>query len=337
MKALLQVLIIALVFGCKPIETEKQPIEKKDPIVINQTPIDYYGPLKVSGNQLLGKDNTPVQLRGMSLFWSQWIGKYYTVETVNWLKTDWNCNLIRAAMAVEAEGFLTNPETEKQKVFTVIDAAIANGIYVIVDWHDHHAENHMAEAKNFFGELAQKYGDKPNLIYETYNEPLKVSWTNVLKPYHQAIIDTIRHWDPDNLIVVGTPTWSQDVDVAANNPLTDTNLAYALHFYAGTHKQPLRDKATAALQKGIALFVTEFGTTDATGDGNVDEEETTIWLNFLDKNNLSWCNWSIADKEESSAALKPNTLPRGNWPTSSLTQSGRYVRTELLTKNQRFQ
>ncbi|WP_271785390.1 cellulase family glycosylhydrolase [Aquimarina algiphila] len=143
--------------------------------------IDSFGLLQASGNKIVDKNNNPVQLRGMSLFWSQWMGQYYTKEAISWLKKDWKCNIVRAAMGVEdTDGYLSNKETEKQKVYTVIDAAIKEGIYVIVDWHSHHAEDHLEEAKAFFSEVAQKYGNTPNIIYEIYNEPLNVSWKDVM-------------------------------------------------------------------------------------------------------------------------------------------------------------
>lgn len=296
------------------------------------TPVDRFGQLRVAGTKIVGETNEPVQLRGMSLFWSQWQGKYYTDETVNWLATDWKCNVIRAAMGIEHDGYLKHPQREKNKITTVIDAAIANGLYVIIDWHDHHGENHVKEAKAFFAEMAQRYGDKPNIIYEPYNEPIKVSWSSVLKPYFQEIIDTIRHYDPDNIIVCGTPTWSQDVDAAAADPLTDKNVAYTLHFYAATHKQSLRNKALHAMSKGLALMVTEFGTTEATGNGYIDETEMRTWFNFMDEHKLSWCNWSVADKKENSAALKPRTRVN-NWSEENITFSGNMVRKELLAKS----
>lgn len=311
-------------------------IPPTEPILIDSTAVQYYGQLKVSGNRIVGENNKPVQLRGMSLFWSQWIGKYYNNACVKWLKDDWRCNVVRAAMAVEEGGYLTNPDAEKQKIIAVVEAAIEHGLYVIIDWHDHNAYKNIEKSKAFFAEMAQKYGNKPNVIYELFNEPLQVSWTSTIKPYHQAVIDTIRKYDPDNLIICGTPTWSQDVDVAATNPLIGINIAYTLHFYSGSHKQSLRDKATSALNKGIALFVTEYGTTNATGDGFVNQAETNLWYNFLDENKISWCNWSIADKTESSAALLSNASTTGGWPINSLSTSGQFVRDEMRLKNLRF-
>lgn len=337
------IIMIAVVFqNCKssdsdPVTAPALPTTPDpEPVAIEGSAVTYFGPLKVSGNKIVGKDDKPVQLRGMSFFWSQWIGQYYNKECVKWLKDDWQSNIVRAAMAVEEKGYLTNPETEKKKVFDVVDAAIEQGLYVIIDWHDHHASDHLKEAKIFFAEMAQKYGDKPNVIYEPFNEPLQVSWSSVIKPYHQEVIDTIRHYDPDNLIICGTSTWSQDVDIAANDPLKGTNIAYTLHFYAGTHKQSLRDKAKAALNKGVALMVTEFGTTDASGDGTVNTSETITWWTFLDENSISWCNWSLADKAEGSASLKSGASISGGWTTSQLTESGFFIRKEMKIKNLKF-
>ena len=298
-----------------------------------KTPVETFGALTVKGNTITGAQGTPVQLYGMSFFWSQWMGKYYNPKTLHTLKEDWRCTIVRAAMGIESGGYLENPKREQKHVTDLVDAALAEGLYVIIDWHDHHAENHLRESKAFFAAMAQRYGQHPNVIYELYNEPIKVSWSSVLKPYHQAVIDTIRLYDADNLIVCGTPTWSQDVDAAALDPLTDPNVAYTLHFYAGTHKQGLRDRAAAALNKGIAIMVTEYGTTDASGDGPVNEEESKRWWKFMDDHHLSGCNWSVADKDESSAALKPGADAEGDWYQEDITTSGMLVLEKMKAMN----
>jgi endoglucanase len=240
-------------------------------------------PLTVSGNKVLigGQQGS---LAGNSFFWSNtgWGNeKYYNASVVGWLKTDWKSTLVRAAMgADDAGGYLSDP-SNKTRVIALADAAIANDMYVLIDWHSHHAEQYQAQSIAFFKEMATKYGNTNNVIYEIYNEPLQVSWSGVIKPYAQAVIAAIRAIDPDNLIVVGTPSWSQDVDVAANDPIAGVNIAYTLHFYAGTHGQSLRDKAQIALNKGVALFVTEWGSVNADGGGGVANSETTAWIDFM--------------------------------------------------------
>ncbi|MBU0538595.1 MAG: glycoside hydrolase family 5 protein, partial [Gammaproteobacteria bacterium] len=214
-------------------------------------------PITTQGNKVLF-GGQPGSISGNSLFWSNngWGGeKYYTPGTVSWLKSDWNSKLVRAAMGVEdGGGYLEDPAGNKAKVKRIVDAAIANDMYVIIDWHSHHAENYRNQAVDFFREMAQTYGQNNHVIYEIYNEPLAVSWGGTIKPYAEAVINAIRAVDPDNLIIVGTPNWSQDVDQAANNPITGKgNIAYTLHFYANGHRQSLRDKASYALSRGIPL------------------------------------------------------------------------------------
>jgi endoglucanase len=295
-----------------------------------QTPVARYGALQVKGSQILDQSGKPASLAGNSLFWSNsgWGGeRYYAANVVGWLKNNWNASVVRVAMGVdEAGGYLENNAREKAKVKTVVDACIAAGLYVIIDWHSHSAEKHQAEAIAFFKEMATTYGTKPNVIYEIYNEPLQVSWSGVVKPYAQAVTSAIRAIDPDNLIVVGTPTWSQDVDVAASDPLAGVNIAYTLHFYAASHKASLRAKASTALSKGVALFVTEYGTCDASGAGAVDATSTQEWMTFLKQNNLSHCNWALNDKAEAASALVTGTNPAAAWSDSYLTTSGRLVK-----------
>jgi endoglucanase len=297
---------------------------------IDSSVVNINGQLKVEGNHIVNKYGNPVALHGMSLFWSQWMGKYYNYDCVKWLRDDWKCTVVRAAMGIESGGYLTNPESEKAHIISVVNACIDLGIYVIIDWHDHNAQNHEEEAIQFFAEMATKYGEKPNVIYEIYNEPEQVSWSSLIKPYAETVIDTIRSIDPDNLIVVGTPTWSQRVDIASTDTLAYNNIVYALHFYAATHKQTVRNNAITALDNGIALFVTEWGTCNNLAQGDIDSISVEAWCNFMDQNMISWCNWSIADKVETASALLPGASATGGWSKNDLTESGTLVRNKII-------
>lgn len=296
-----------------------------------QTPVELNGALSVSGNQIVNKDGVSVSFAGNSLFWSNngWGGeKYYNPSVVSWLKSDWNATIVRAAMGVDENGGYISHPANKQKVITIVDAAIEEGLYVIIDWHSHHAEDYQDEAITFFQEMANLYKTYDNVIYEIYNEPLNnVSWSNTIKPYSEAVISAIRAIDPDNLIIVGSSTWSQDVDIVSLNPITDfSNIAYTLHFYAGSHGQSLRNKAQTALDNGIALMVTEWGAVNANGDGAVNETSVNQWMEFLCENNISHFNWALNDKVEGASVLKPGSSINGNWSDSDLTTSGTLVK-----------
>ncbi|WP_437289309.1 glycoside hydrolase family 5 protein [Sorangium sp. So ce406] len=297
--------------------------------------MERHGSLQVMGNRVVDAYGAELQLKGMSLFWSVWEGeKFYNASAVNTLVDGWDVSVVRAAMTVSVEGrygYLHNPDAEKRKVKTIVDAAIARGIYVIIDWHDHDATltSHKDAAKRFFREMATEYGDEPGVIFEVYNEPDNETWAQV-KSYAEEVIGEIRGAGSDNLVIVGTPTWSQDVDVAARSPITRySNIAYTLHFYAATHKDYLRTKATSAMTAGLPLFVTEWGTCSASGDGALDLGEAQTWLNFLSTNKISWLNWSIVDKAEACAALRPGAGASGPWSDGQLTDSGRWVKAKI--------
>ena len=250
-----------------------------------QTIVDYLGLIHAKGNKIVDKNNNPVALHGMSLYWSQWGGQFYNADCIRWLRDDWKCTIVRAACGVRKGGYLSNPDRELARIKTVIDACINLGIYVVVDWHDHCAENHLQQSKEFFQTIAKEYGNTPNIIYEIYNEPVKVSWSDVIKPYAEEIIKIIRQHDSKNLIIVGTPSWSQDVDIAAAQPIADTNIAYTFHYYSSDkwHKQNLRNKVVSAVQKGVPIFITEYGISEANGNGLIDSTETAKWFSFVDR------------------------------------------------------
>lgn len=303
-----------------------QPLAAQAP---EGSPVAVHGALSVRDGQIVGADGAPVTLRGMSLFWSQWAPRYYAAETIDWLAKDWKVDIVRAAIAAEGnDSARQHFDREFAKASTVIDAAVANGLYVIVDWHAHRA--YPDEAERFLTAIARKYGHVPNVIYETWNEPLRdgVDWSRDVKPYHVRVIGAIREVDPDNLVIAGSPSWSQDVDIAARDPLPFTNLAYTLHYYAGTHRQSLRDKAQAALDAGVALLITEFGIVDSTGDGPIDLAESEKWWDWAEARCIGWLDWSIGDKDETSAALRPGTPPSG-WSEDDLTESGKLLRARL--------
>lgn len=295
-------------------------------------------PITTQGNQVLIGGETG-SLAGNSFFWSNFGGDaYYNAEVVGWLKEDWNSTIVRAAMGVEEfNGFLSNPNLNRNAVIAVVDAAIAEDIYVIIDWHTHNAEANEQAAVNFFSEMAQLYGDQENVIFEIYNEPIgdfnssAATWTSI-KNYAEPVIAAIREHS-DNLIIVGTPFFSQRVDTASEDPITGVdNLAYTLHFYAGTHGESLRETARTALRNGIPLFVTEWGAVNADGNGGVNESSTRQWMDFLQDNNISHLNWAVNDKDEGASVLigtEQGANNQGNWSLDLLTTSGLLVR-ELI-------
>lgn len=303
---------------------------------VNATPVQQHGMLKVEGAHIVDQHGEQVQLTGMSMFWSQEMGHYWNAKVVDWLIEDFKVNFIRAAMGISLPGlggYLSDPDGEKAKLFRVVDACIDAGIYVMIDWHDHHATNltHANAAAEFFTEMGAKYGGHQNVLWETFNEPLDIDdhdWDTALKPYHERIVPIIRNYS-ENIITLGTRAWSQKVEEACRNRVSGTNLVYTLHFYAQIHQEDLRTAATNALETGCPLFISEWGT----GFEILDLDSSKKWLDWADEHKLSNANWGVYDKagEANAALVYPanESAVDGHWTNEELSESGRWVRAYL--------
>ncbi|WP_168801411.1 cellulase family glycosylhydrolase [Glycomyces buryatensis] len=294
--------------------TEPEPTEPAQ----DGTPVEEHGKLHVCGAAMCDEQNAPVQLQGVSSMWLHWQSQPYAqnLQALEWMRDNWNLEVLRVAMGVEPEGsYLDDPDRWKSEVETAINNAAAAGTYVIVDFHAHEAHTHQAEAVAFFSDLAERYGHLPNVIWEPYNEPLQVSWSDTVKPYHEAVVAAIREHDPDNIVVLGTPSWSQEVDVAAGDPVAGTNLMYTLHFYSCTHTGWLRDNADTAMDAGLALFVTEWGASAADGgvDGQVCLDEAQLWTDWMAANGISWTAWKLDVGPDSTNLLSEGAPVTGGW------------------------
>lgn len=297
----------------------------------NAQPVKTHGQLKVTGSQLMDQNNQPLVLNGMSFGWSCFHPRFYTAAAVRWLHKDWKCNVVRAALGVEPEnGYLKDSAKSKQLIKTVVDAAIDEGVYVIIDWHSHNIN--LKEAKEFFKEMATLYGKHPNIIYEIFNEPDYETWPEV-KKYSTEIISTIRAIDSNNIILVGSPHWDQDIHLPAEDPIYGfKNLMYTVHFYAATHKQSLRDKTDAAIAKGLPVFISESAGMQASGDGPIDDAEWNKWISWMEARKLSWITWSVSDKDETCSVLNKTASDYGGWKKEDLKESGTKTRAILRAK-----
>ena len=202
---------------------------------------------------------------------------------------------------------------------------------MIIDWHSHNIN--LEEAKVFFAEMSKTYGQYPNVIYEIFNEPDYETWPEI-KAYSEAVIKVIRANDPNNIILVGSPRWDQDVNLPAEDPIIGyTNLMYTMHFYAGTHKKWLRDRTDEALAKGLPIFVSESAGMEATGDGPLDYAEWQLFIDWMESRKISWITWSVSDKEETCSVVQKSAASTGKWKAKDLKASGAKIRDYLRKLN----
>lgn len=294
----------------------------------NWEPVKINGHLQVKGRYLCNEHADTISLRGVSYGWHNLWPWFYNANTVKWLKNDWKCSVLRAAMGAYSDvedGYMVNPEFALNCVEKVIKASIKENIYVIIDWHTH--EFYPEEAKKFFATMARKYGKNPHVIYEVFNEPTHLHHWPEVKNYAIDVIKEIRKYDPDNIIIVGTPSWDQHVDVAAEDPIIGfDNIMYSLHYYAASHKEDHRKRVVKALEKNLPIFVTESAGVEHTGNGYLDLEEWDVWVKFLEKNRISWVNWSISNKNETCSMILPRGSFFGGWNSDVIKPSGQKSR-----------
>lgn len=297
------------------------------------TPVSQHGQLSVKNGQLVDKSGKGYQLRGMSTHGLTWFPEFVNESAFKTLRDDWNTNVVRLAMYVDEWGngqcYMGNKSGSLELLEKGVDICIKLDMYVIIDWHvlnPGDPSKYTNEAKSFFETVSKRYAKYPNVIYEICNEPNGgASWSGNIKPYAEKIIPVIRKNAPNSVIIVGTPTWSQEIDKPLSDPLSYKNVMYAFHFYAATHAG-LRSNVENCVAQGLPVFVSEFGTCDASGGGANDFNETQKWLSYFDKQGISYCNWSICNKDETCSVLRPGTSANGNWSESNLTENGKWIR-----------
>ncbi|MBO5487548.1 MAG: glycoside hydrolase family 5 protein [Eubacterium sp.] len=291
-----------------------------------KTPVEKWGQLRVQGTYMTTQSGKKVQLKGVSTHGIAWFPQYIDKTGFSSLKK-MGVNTIRLA-------FYSDPgagysKSLYQKVDEGVQYATELGMYVIIDWHilnDGNPKKYEKNAKKFFSYFAKKYGKQKNILYEICNEPNgNVTWTKDIRPYANRMIKQIRKYDKKNIIIVGTPTWSQDVDVVSEKPLKQKNIMYALHFYAATHKADLRNKLKTAHQNGLPVFVSEFSICDASGNGAIDKKSADQWMKLLNQYKIGYVSWNLSNKAETSSLLKNSCSKTGNFKKSDLSKSGVYI------------
>jgi len=290
------------------------------------------GRLCVSGNKLVDSNNNPVQLHGVSTHGLSWFPEYVNKAAFQTMRDDWGVDTIRLAMyTAEYNGYCSggNKEQLKQLVKNGVSYASELGMYIIIDWHilsDGNPNTHIEDSKAFWQEMANTYKNHDNVIFEICNEPNGgTSWSDV-KNYATTILSIIRGAGANNVVLIGTPTWSQDIHLAAADPITGyDNIMYTFHFYAGTHKTDLQNRLSSVVSGGLPVFVSEFGITDASGNGNVDIDSANKWMSVLNSYNISTVCWNLSNKNESSSIINASCNKKSGWSYSDLSTEGQWL------------
>lgn len=300
--------------------------------------LSLHGALSVDGTDLVDCNGEKIQLYGVSTHGLAWFPQYVNEDAFRTLHDDWGINCIRLALYTEEYGGYCSGgdrESLKNLIKNGISYATAQDMYVIVDWHILHDQDpnvHKEDSIAFFQEISEEYADYTNIIYEICNEPNGYATWESVKSYAEEVIPVIRENDEDAVILVGSPTWSQDIDKAAANPLEFDNIMYTLHFYAATHKDDLRSRLKTCVDGGLPVFISEFGTCDASGNGTNDFDQTSAWMELIEEYNLSFFSWNLSNKAESSSLISSSCSKTADWTEDELSESGKWLRNYMKNK-----
>ena len=308
-KILILIVVLLLLAGCTKLPENAVTDGRARP--------SSCGRLQVIDGKLCGKDSEPVMLRGVSLnglVTSESLLNEPLFEELS----NAGVNLIRLPVytyGVGIVGYCTKGDKErhKQDIAEGVKLAEAHDMYVIIDWHilsDGDPNTYLDDARLFFVEMAETYGDSSNVLYEICNEPNGVDWKTV-KAYAEQVIPVIREKDPDSVILVGNPDWSKDLNSVAADPLAFGNVLYSLHFYAATHGKEYRDMTERLSQNGLPIFVTEYGVTAASGGHPRDLESADLWIDLLERENVSYCMWALSKAPEACSMIR-STVPKSS-------------------------
>ena len=296
--------------------------------------------LAVKGTKIVDASGEVVQLRGISTLGFRY-PEYITEASFKTLRDEWGINVIRLAMYTdEPGGYCTDGDREELKKIMIrgVELATELSMYVIVDWHilfDKSPMVYKGEAIRFFDDMASRFKDHTNVIYEICNEPQESPFASIIRPYSLEVIPVIRKYDKDAIIIVGTDNWSQDVDDVIGQEIDDPNVMYALHFYAATHQEKLLSKAQTAIDSGIPVFISECSICDASGGGRIDREWGKKWIDFADEHDISYIVWNLSNKDESSSILKSDTSSLSDWKDDEYSETGLWFKQRISAAKQK--
>lgn len=322
----------ALTISCDGVEKTVK-VTVANPTKRQEFVVTKHGKLNTKEGAVRDQNGNKVSLMGPSFFWSCSAPLWWTKETVDFLVSKYNVQIVRLPISIapteggqpwvdpsqtwNVDNYLHNPEYTRAMVDEVVKAAIENDIYVIIDFHEHNAEHWVDLSKDFFTYFATKWGDYPNVMYEIYNEPTTDNGTVV--NYAKQIIPVIRGIDSDNLIIVGSTQYSREPHNVTAAGEGYSNIAYTWHGYVEWGHQSDWNNA-GNWNNGVPIVVTEWGLNYGKADGGL--------LNIYRERSLINCFWSMSNKGGDDAKwsiLKAGVNKASDWSDSDMTENGAYL------------
>lgn len=296
--------------------------------------------LSISGTQLMANGQA-IRLRGINMgdpFWARgWYGSMYSTANYATVAKDWHANVVRISI-FPTQWKNMNRNTLLAALDTEIQAALSNGMYVIISYHvigwpdgwyqpaypGNPADTYdssLSVATSFWTQMAQTYGSDTRIIFDLWNEPVHDSsdWSNVtywtsLKPSYESLIQTVRNNGAQNIVLATGSGWASWLAGIKDDPLADTKVMYAYHKYSveGYNTEAVWNADLGGLLGVKPVIVSEWGyedsdVTNPTWPGT-QASYGNPFTQWLDSNNLSNLTW-MYHHDWTPALIKSDSTP----------------------------
>jgi hypothetical protein len=326
--------------------------------------------LSTSGDKLLLNGITEIRLKGMarpSLEWSVTGENLSEQDFVN--MHNWGSNLIRVSMNADywnSSADETVPGSYKQTIDALVYLAAKYNMAIILDYHwssSEAAQQNMAPKGNnnaslaFWTSVASKYKGYGHVLFELYNEPYGLSYTDWLKGndnYYgmQDLYDTVRATGAKNVVIAGGLDYAYYlgfISSAKNCGSEDCfikdkdqsdgyafNIMYDSHPYNDKGEQGYTvDGAPADFATNFAgitgkypLIWTEFGDNQSADYNGDTPHYPIVYQEKLDEINKIGINYSAWAWYISASPSFPVVID-GDWTNPTPAYGGIYVHSDL--------
>jgi hypothetical protein len=179
-----------------------------------------------------------------------------------------------------------------------VDRCAERGAYAIIDWHYIDDTGlHRQTTSDFWNTIAPRFAGDSHVLFELYNEPINDGDWNSVRSDMQSWYDTVRSHGPDNLILVGTPNWCQNLAATATNPIDGTNVVYVGHMYPMHWASPSLQQEIRTAAAAHPVFMSEWGFEQGAHeivDGTISSYGNPF-RQFVDSLGLSWTAWCASN------------------------------------------
>jgi aryl-phospho-beta-D-glucosidase BglC (GH1 family) len=309
--------------------------------------------LHVEGNRIVDASGNDVWLQGLAIPSLEWsAGGEHVLESVGVAIKDWHANVIRLPIREHfwaGHGPYQNDGGMKyrQLVDDAVNLCAGNGVYIVLDLHVFRAP--MQVHADFWKEVAQRYKNRPAVLFELFNEPHDLSWEvwrnggpvtdkknadntlvenkQKLKSFQsigmQKLVDVVREQGAKNIVIAGGLDWSYDLSGILNGYALDDRggdgIVYSSHVYPW--KSDWQSKFVTAAEK-YPLFLGEVGADTQRMDfvPADRQEDPATWvpdiLGLIQQHKLNWTAWNFHPKSTPRVILDWNYTPTPFWGES---------------------